>query len=48
MCRHDKDGDGKLTFKEIWSATETNANWMDAVMKDRASKIWHALSIFTR
>lgn len=31
LLRHDKDGDGKLTFKEIWNATETNRNWMDAV-----------------
>jgi hypothetical protein len=30
--RHDKDGDGKLTFKEIWAATETNKNWLDAVL----------------
>lgn len=29
-CRHDKDGDGKMTLKEIWTATETNKNWMDA------------------
>ena len=31
LLRHDKDGDGKLTFKELWGATETNKNWMDAV-----------------
>jgi hypothetical protein len=31
LIRHDKDGDGKLTFKELMAATSTNANWMDAV-----------------
>jgi hypothetical protein len=31
-CRHDKDGDGKLTLKELLAATETNKNWMDAVL----------------
>ena len=31
LLRHDKDGNGKLTFKQLWAATETNKNWMDAV-----------------
>ena len=31
MCRrrHDKEGKGSLTFKQVWAATETNRNVWD-------------------
>jgi hypothetical protein len=28
-CRHDKEGKGSLTFKQIWAGTETNRNIFD-------------------
>ena len=29
-CRYDMDGDGKLSLREVWAATQGNADYLDA------------------